>query len=574
MNDPEKDKKCLELYKELDDYPTMIDYVDRWAKEKKDEIALYEYNKDEEVTWKEFKKMTKVFAAKLLDMGVEKGDVVATTLVLLKEHVYLIYACYRIGAIIAPLDPRLKEKEIDRCFEKMQPKVYFSLGKTEVNDFRPNIEAMIKKYGAQNGGPCEYFIQFDEEPESVVDGGIHISAFADELKSAYIKSMLTFHWKLRAAQNLVKREDPILIIFTTGSTGYPKPALLSSENILIQNIGLAVGFEIKEGDKMLVNLPPSHVGCITEQLATTIFAGCPSILLHLFTPEDSLKAIEKYKATLLGQIPALFNMEWRLDNYDDYDLSSLRFALYGGQSVTQKFLQQLSKMAPQFGTGLGLTETAGFCTYTDPDASIEDIASGVGWAQPLCPISIREPMKDDGTAGAEMPDGESGEICFTGKQIFLGYLNDPENTAKTISKDGWLYTGDLGYYDETGLHFSGRAKFVIKPKGYQVFPTDVEDALESALKDKVESVAVAGAKHEVFSEGIMVFIVKKEGADLTVEDVNKAAKEMAAYKRPLHVEFIDELPLNRVQKVDYKVLFDDAEKIVKTLREKGEWDAE
>ena len=298
LENEEKDKLCLEKYKELDDYPTMIDWVDHWAKEKSDELALIEYNTGEEVTWKEFKKMTKVFAAKLLDMGIEKGDVVATTLVLLKEHVYLIYACYRIGAIVAPLDPRLKEREIEKCFEQMQPKAYFSLGKTEVNDFRVNIKAMIEKFGAENGGPCKYFIQFDEEPEGVVDGAIHISAFAEELKKAYIKSMLTFHFKLRSAQKMVERRDPILIIFTTGSTGSPKPALLCSENILIQNIGLAVGFEIREGERMLINLPPSHVGCITEQLGTTIYGGGTSVLLHLFKPDDSLDAIQKYNVNI------------------------------------------------------------------------------------------------------------------------------------------------------------------------------------------------------------------------------------------------------------------------------------
>ena len=119
---------------------------------------------------------------------------------------------------------------------------------------------------------------------------------------------------MKKAQKQVAKRDPILIIFTTGSTGYPKPALLCSENILVQNIGLSVALDMESNDSMLVNLPPSHVGCTTEQLATPIYRGETSVLLHIFKPDESLDAIQKYKVTLFGQIPALFAMEWRLPN--------------------------------------------------------------------------------------------------------------------------------------------------------------------------------------------------------------------------------------------------------------------
>ena len=122
-------------------------------------------------------------------------------------------------------------------------------------------------------------------------------------------------------------------------------------------------------------------------------------------------------------------------------------------------------MAPSFGTGLGLTETAGFVTYTPLDGTVDDILASVGFDMPLCPVSIREPMKNDGTAGKEKERSEVGEICFSGPQIFLGYLNNEDKTRQTVSTDGFCYTGDLGFYDEKGLHFAGRSKFVIKPKG-------------------------------------------------------------------------------------------------------------
>ncbi len=572
MYDPKTDELCNARLKELDQYPRMFDWVDRWAKEKPNEVALIEYNTGEKVTWKDFATKSKAFAAKLLKIGVKKGDVVATMLVLLKEHVYLMYACYRIGAIIAPLDPRLKEHEVDESFKKMKPKAFFSLGNTPVTDFRPIISSMIKKHGKQNGGSVETFVQFQKEEDQIVEGAIGITKFAEDIKKVFILSMLT--GKVNRAQKKVDKRDPILIIFTTGSTGYPKPALLCSENILMQNIALGTAFDMRAEDTMLVNLPPSHVGCTTEQLATMIWGGGKSVLLHVFKPDESLDAIQKHKVTVFGQIPALFSMEWRLPNYKDYDLSSLKFALYGGQAVTRQFLEQLSKMAPKFGSGLGLTETAGFCTYTSLDGTVDDILSSIGFDAPFCPISIREPMKEDGTAGEEKKPGQVGEICFYGPQIFLGYLNDEENTRKTLSTDGYVYTGDLGSYDDLGLHFAGRSKLLIKPKGYNVFPTEVEEFISGNLKEKAGHVAVVGVEHEVFSEGIVAFVEKKQGASLSAEDVNEVCKEMASYKRPGHVEIVEygEMPLNRVAKTDYVELKRRAAKIIEELRSKGGWD--
>ena len=567
MNDPRKDERCKQLYAEL--LPLMSDYVDKHAREKPSDIALIEYDTGDEVTWKDFALKTKAMAAKLLAMGIRKGDVVATTLVLLKEHVFLMYACFRIGAVVAPLDPRLKVHELDQCFEKAKPVAYFFLGKTPVTDFRPMVQEMMARYG----GTCRHWIQFQKEPELNIPGATGVAEWAATIKRTYIKALIT--GVVRRAQKKVGKRDPCLIIFTTGSTGSPKPALLCHENILIQNIGLGTAFDMQEGDRMLVNLPPSHVGCTTEQLATTVYGGGTSVLLHIFDPGKSLDAIQKYKVTAFGQIPALFSMEWRLPDYDRYDLSSLRFALYGGQAVTRQFLEKLAAMAPQFGTGLGLTETAGFVTYSPLDGTVDDILASVGYDMPLCPISIREPMREDGYAGAEKAPGEVGEICFSGPQIFLGYLNDEENTRKTVSRDGVCYTGDLGSYDDKGLHFAGRSKLVIKPKGYQVFPTEIEDYFEQSLKGRLARIALVGIPHEVFTEGIMAFVEPVEGVTLEAAELEKVAGEMAAYKRPSHYEIMEPagMPLNRVAKTDYLTLKQRGKEIAARLAADGKWDA-
>ncbi|MGC9043670.1 MAG: class I adenylate-forming enzyme family protein [Myxococcota bacterium] len=564
MKDKRKDEIVKGLYSNLK--PNIADYVEIHAKKMPDETAIIEYNTEEIVSWKRFNTSVNAFAAKLLSIGIKKGDIVATSLPLLKEHIYLMFACFKIGAIIAPLDLRLRKKEIKYSLDKIKPSIYFFLGKTPLMDFSKMTEEIMPE--------CPYikhWVEFIREGEPI-KGAVSIKDFVKDIKWQYIKSLLT--GSVKRARGEVDKRDPCLIIFTTGSTGSPKPALICHENILIQNIGLRVAFEMTEKDVMLVNLPPSHVGCVTEQLITTIYTGAKAVILHIFDAAKSLDAIERYKVTILGQIPALYNMEWRLSKYKETNLSSLRFAIYGGQAVSKEFLVKMKEMAPRIGTGLGLTETAGFCTYTDANADVDELAQGIGYDMPITPISIREQMKADGSAGDLKGPGEVGEICFSGPQIFLGYLGDEESTRKTISKDGVCYTGDLGYYDEKGLHFVGRAKLVIKPKGYQVYPEDIENHIMEKLKDKISAVACVGAEHAIYSEAIIAFVEAKEGIHISESDVQNACTDIASYSRPSYVVILKpgELPLNRVAKTDYVKLKETAKDLVSKLRAENKWD--
>jgi acyl-CoA synthetase (AMP-forming)/AMP-acid ligase II len=186
-------------------------------------------------------------------------------------------------------------------------------------------------------------------------------------------------------------------------------------------------------------------------------------------------------------------------------------------------------------------------------------------------------MAGDGRAGGELPPGELGEICFSGPQLFLGYLGDPEATAAAVSRDGILYTGDLGSYTaEGGLRLAGRKKLVLKPKGYQVFPGDVEDHIVGALGGRAAAAACVGAEHAVYSEGIVAFVECAPGAALSPEDVLAACRSISSYARPSHVEVLPPggLPLNRVAKTDYVALRERAAAVVDALRRSGGWDAE
>jgi acyl-CoA synthetase (AMP-forming)/AMP-acid ligase II len=190
-------------------------------------------------------------------------------------------------------------------------------------------------------------------------------------------------------------------------------------------------------------------------------------------------------------------------------------------------------------------------------------------------MSIRRPMEADGAAGGELPDGEIGCVCFRGPQTFAGYVNDPEATAKAVSTDGYLYTGDMGFRDGQGLQLSGRERWMIKSAGYRVFPGDVE-AHFCELTGLVAGCGAVGVAHPVWMEAVVAFVEKAPGVELTAAELRRHARKLTAYMRPLHYVIVEpgQLPLNRVGKVDMVRLKAWADQEVQDLKARGRWRSE
>jgi fatty-acyl-CoA synthase len=556
----------------LDDYKKVFadrhrlqDVIAKWAGERPDALALLSADGSRQVTWSEFERFTTAYAGELLCLGFAKGNFFVTLLPMSVDHVLLEYSCFKIGVIVAPLDLRLSSAEVIRSLEILRPRGFACLGVNPAFDFRamwsevqahcPWIEHRITVDSADAIPGTRSFASLAEAAHSVTE--------ADSAAVAKIAASIS-------------AEDGALVIFTTGSTGSPKPALLSHRNITVQNMCLCGAFFGGDcGTRTLVNLPPSHVGGQTEALMSTLFGVGTAILLEVFDAGRSLRAIAQHRVEILGQIPAMFNLEWMLKDYDRHDLSSLRFAAYGGAAVSRPFVERLAAMAPVVGTGLGLTECAGFCTYVQANASDHEMtAAGLGQDMPVYPCSIRQPMRGDGYAGDELPPGEIGHICFCGPQTFLGYVDDPAATAKTISRDGYLYTGDLGYKDPAGLHLTGREKWVIKSFGHQIFPGDVEAHI-SALAAKVANCVVVGVAHEVVSEAVVALVEKKPGVELSRQELDRHLRTLPAYMRPRHWIVLEpgQMPLNRIAKPDYLRAQEMARREIADLRARGEWDS-
>jgi acyl-CoA synthetase (AMP-forming)/AMP-acid ligase II len=538
--------------------------VAKWARERPQHRAIIEFDTGREVTYRELDEESTARALRLLELGYRPGDFLATLLPLTIEHLFLEYACFKIGVIHAPLDNRLKPDEVVRSLGLIRAKGFVLSGRTPLVDFTPIAEAVHA-----NCDYVEHLVQL-ANGDGLLEGALPGDALTDVGSATRHNAALEREFLATTAR--VLPTDGAQVIYTTGSTGLPKPALLSHRNITVQNLCLAGGCDFFNVERMLVDLPPSHVGCQGEALMTTFFVGGTAVILNRFDAEMALQAIERYRVDCIGQVPSMFQLQWQLPNYDEYDLSSLKYALFGGQQVARPFVERVSGMAPVIGTGLGMTEMGGFVTYTGLTRDVDHLVNGVGWPMPVTPLTIRRPMNGDGTAGDELAYGETGEICFTGPQVFVDYVGNREAYRQTVSSDGVYYSGDLGYLTQNGLVLAGRSKLVIKPKGFQVFPAQIEQHFSEQAD--VGTCAAVGQLHEVFGEAVVLFVAAKSGRELSRERLQRHAQDIASYMRPEHYVLLAAggLPLNRTGKTDYHQLKQLAAAEVERLRSLGAWD--
>lgn len=569
MNDTKMPRYTLADYEtQFADRHLLHGVVAKWAESKPDAIAVLSADGNRTLTWSQFDRHSTALAEELLRLGFSRGDFLVTQLPLTVDHVLVEYACFKIGVILAPVDMRLAASEVVRVLEILRPRGFIGLGVAAPFDFSGIWTALQES--------CKWIEHLFAVSSEAIPGTRSLAEIVNPAHKAAENGTVAVSDALAKAMEAGTPDDGALVIFTTGSTGSPKPALLSHRNITIQNMcmsGAIFGGDL--GLRTLVHLPPSHVGCQTEMMMSTLFSGGSVVLLELFDPGKTMRAVEQHGVQIFAQIPAMFNLVWMLKDYSQYDLSSIGLVAFGGNSVSKAFVDRVAGMAPLVGTGLGLTECAGFCTYAlVKSGEHANLATGVGVDMPIYPCTIRQAMREDGLAGDELPDSEIGHVCFRGPQTFLGYVNDPEATAKTISRDGYLYTGDLGIKDAAGLRLTGRAKWVIKSFGHQIYPGDVESHIAS-LSEKVANCVVVGAPHEVVSEAVVALVEKRPAVELDVKELNQHARSLPPYMRPRHWIILEPglLPLNRLAKPDYLRAQEMARHEIEQLRACGEWDS-
>jgi long-chain acyl-CoA synthetase len=457
-------------------------------------------------------------AASLEAIGVSPGDTVGLQLPNIPQFLIAYFGILKRGAVAVPLNVLLKAPELafqlDDCAARVLITWEGVLGEAAKGAGAAGVTAV---YAVGHPGPT-------------ADG---VLPFERLLAGPGARYPL-------ADRDLT---DTAVIVYTAGTTGRPKGAMLSQIQLYMNADIPGRLFGVRPDDVVITVLPLFHVFGLSSILNCCVRFGCTMSLIPRFDPAAVLAAIERDRATIFEGVPTMFGTLLSHPGLDRYDVSSLRVAISGGASIPAPVLDAFER---RFGVlileGYGMTETASTTTF---NVSAEDRrVYSVGK-----PIWGTETQVWDGS-GRPLPAGRDnvGEVVTRGLHVMKGYLNDPEATAAAFA-GGWLHTGDLGYIDEDGFLFIvGRQKELIIRGGYNVYPREIEDVLHA--HPAVADAAVLGIPHERLGEEVMAVVVVRPGAALTAAELLAYCRErIAAYKYPRVIEFRAELPKNSLGKV-------------------------
>jgi len=470
----------------------------------------------------------------LLGLGIEKGDRVAILQVNCNQYVEAYYAAAKIGAIFVPLNFRAKQDELVHMLNHSESNVLF-VGQRYlemVNEMRPELP-LVKHY-----------ISLDGKQEGMLD-------YEELLASASDEEVFTD----------IADEDITMLMYTAGTTGLPKgvPLIHNSFSIyLLENVTPADP-EIEETN--LLTMPLYHVAGIQAMLAAT-YGGRTLAMMRQFDVDEWLETVQREKANRAMLVPTMLKRVIDHPDFDKYDLSSLKVVTYGAAPMPFEVIKKAIEVLPgvNFINAFGQTETASTITTLSPeDHVIEGTEEEKEKKLSRLTSSIGRPMSDIemkivGEEGNDLPLGEVGEIVARGPRVMSGYWKDAEKTAKVLTKDGWLRTGDMGYMDEEGyFYLAARADDLIIRGGENISPEEVENALYS--HPAVEEAAVIGVPDPEWGQQPRAIVVLKKGKKASPDELIEYCRErLSSFKRPRSVVFIDELPRTSTGKVLKRVL--------------------
>ncbi len=524
MNEKKMDLPKLEFFWQ---------YVEHWAAIDPD-FPTIKY-KDKITTAGELYDEVKQVAKAFLSLGVKKGDRIVTVLPSSLEFILTFLASNMIGGIVTPMDIRYRPADYERFLSHVEPKIVVLIGKARGYDVAQAVQDVCVK-----ACPDAKII--------VVGGGALGESFDEMLAKKY-----ELDDELEKAKTSLSQDDGTLIVFTGGTTGMPKAALLSQRNLLYsiyyETQALVKNIEslgISQRTKIISNLPTSHVGGVEETIGCALCAGMQLIVQEAWSPYPLLEAIQEEKIHFTGGVPTMMAILLSLPDLDKYDLSSIKLVMVSGEKLSLELLQGIKeKFTENIINGYGSTESGTETTFSSIGDPLEKLAAGyAGHPLPEQEIKI---VDDDGN---ELPPGKEGEILVKGPMTITGYFKMPEEDKVGFTPDGWCKMGDLGHLDEDGgLWIKGRKKFIIRVGGYTVLPTEIEEVV---LKDpNVAMAAAIGIPHKIYGEIIWLYVIPEAGKKPDENALIELCKEqLADFKVPKRIFFKDSLPLTRLEKID------------------------
>lgn len=499
------------------------------------------------ITWEQLSDKTQRLAQFLANRGIKKSSRVALFMQNCPQYIIGHFAIQMLGGIVVPLNPMYKEAELEYYMNEVEVQAVIAGQELyqqieNINDRLPALEfSLTTNYvdflGNEVTLPLPDELQMEKKKVTGTYDMLEVIAQSDPIGEPEEINI----WK-----------DVGLMVFTSGTTGRSKAAMLTYGNALFKTAASANGYLINKQDQTLAAAPLCHIAGMVMGVNTPIYSAVSCVLLNRFDPEAAIKAIERYRVTKLYTVAPMNNAIIHYPEVEKYDLTSLKlnFATSFGMPVDEKLAETWKNLTDgclMYEASYGLSETHTCDTFMP----INHIKYGT------CGIATydTEFRIVDLETGEDLPPGQQGEIAVKNPGVFKGYLNRPEATEATL-RDGWVFTGDIGMVDEDGyLYFNGRVKEMIKSSGFSVFPEDVEALLSD--HEAVSQVAVVGVPDKNRGESVKAFIVlKPEYKNNVTEDeiVDWARDHMAAYKYPRNVEFLEQLPATSSGKILRRLL--------------------
>src|SRR5712691_1296156 len=508
-------------------------------------------------TYQEYRERANQVALGLMALGLNKGDHIAVWATNLPEWVLLEMAAAKAGLVLVTVNPAYRAHELEYVLKQGDVRALFLMAQVRDHDCLATLRSLVTP-GTRNGDVSSERLPLLRSacllgtvPEGILE--------QERWRPTLFREMVTAGSQisadaLRARQALVRPQHPAQIQYTSGTTGFPKGAILQHRSILNNAMIVARQWGLGSHDRHCNLMPFFHTaGCVIGVLGP-LAAGAAMHPLLTFHPLTALQVISHEHCTTLLAVPTMLLAMLQHPDFETYDLSSLARVGTGGTSVPVSLIEQVTeRMGADVCNFFGQTEASPFITKTLPDDPFERKAATVGLPLPHSEVKLINPA-----TGNLVPCGERGELCCRGYQVMAGYYKMEDATNAAIDSEGWLHTGDLATMNAQGyLNIVGRLKEMVIRGGENIFPREIEEFL--VRHPKVADVYVVGVPDAFFGEELLAVVRLREGTAVTEQELRAFCKgKMSHQKIPRYFQFVDAYPMTASGKVQKFVLREQA----------------
>jgi fatty-acyl-CoA synthase len=539
--------------------------VEQWAEEE----ALVVRHQRLRWTYRELKKKVDEFAAGLLALGLEPGDRIGIWSPNNAEWVVTQFAAAKAGLILVNINPAYRLAELEYALNKVGCKALITAQRFKSSDYLGMLRQLAPEIDSCGGRGLHaaklphlrILICIDETTEQARTPAVPVLSFQEVSSFAeneHKEQLVRLAGKLKC-------HDPINIQFTSGTTGFPKGASLTHHNVLNNGFFVGEAMRLEASDRVCIPVPLYHCfGMVLGNLACLTHGATMVYPSEAFEPLAVLKTVAAERCTALHGVPTMFLAELDHPEFVRFDLSSLRTGIMAGSPCPIELMKRVNKSMhmDEITICYGMTETSPVSFQSALDDPLERRVSTVGRVHPHVEVKIVD------SEGNIVPPGTTGELLTRGYSVMLGYWNDPERTAEVLDRDGWMHTGDLATIDEDGYcNIVGRLKDMVIRGGENIYPREIEEFLYR--HPKIQEVQVFGVPDRRYGEELCAWIRLRDGMETTPEEIRLFCRDQIAhYKIPRHIKFVENFPMTVTGKIQKFVMRDQMIKELGLQREK------